>query len=355
MARVRKGQHKYLGVFLGKELRLVTKDIPIEKLVPNPHPMRSDLKLTRDFISDIRKEGVSAPLIVRPLRGDREGMFEIVTGMRRYESALKVGLKKLPCIIEELSDEESYYEIIRENIHRKDVNPADVAKFFRRGIIEMEISTQRIAESLSKDRAEIEKWLRIADAPDIMARLKEEKMTKEHAFEILRALDELDGLRRARRLTIEAAQRLRIDIVNYASRATVTLTKRFISNQLREYKVKTPPQTSLLEAIEELSPHDLAEERLSADFASKGALVEKISLHPDLVVRLSSELRSKYGCDYLWVEVVDTSPPTQEKITKLLQILGSNWRILVYDLRSDTETLYPEDEKAQKKTRFAAK
>lgn len=315
--------------------------ISMEKLVPNPQPMRSDLELTREFVGDIRKEGIHTPLVVRPLRSDKEGMYEIVTGMRRYEAALKGGHKELPCIVRDLSDEESYYETIRENIHREDVNAADLANFIKRGIVEMGLSVEEMAENLSKGKLEIDTWHRIADEPDILERLRREKMSKGHAFPVVRALDEINGFLRARYLTSEAAERLRIDIINYASRSTVTSTKRFISNQLREYRGRSGVQTSLLEALEGLSPHDKAVERLSSDFRTKGALVEKVSLHSDLVARLSPELRKKYGCDYLWIEVVDTNPPTQEKIGKLLKILGQNWRIMVYDLRNDAESLYP--------------
>jgi ParB family chromosome partitioning protein len=145
------------------------EEIPIEKLLPNPRPIRSELKLTREFVADIRKEGVRIPLIVRPLSGDKNGMYEIVAGMRRYETALKVGTKKLPCIIRDLNDEQAYFETLRENIHREDVNPADLADSIRRGRSEMSLTTDKIAERLNMEKSEIEMWSRIADAPDVMA------------------------------------------------------------------------------------------------------------------------------------------------------------------------------------------
>lgn len=318
-----------------------SEEIPIEKLMPNPRPIRSELKLTREFVADVRKEGVRVPLIVRPLKGDKTGMYEIVAGMRRYETALKIGARKLPCIVRELDDEQAYFETLRENIHREDVNPADLAESIRRGRAEMNLSTDKIAESLSMEKSEIEMWLKIAAASDVMARLREGKVSKEHASEIIKALAEIDTLRASRRLTPEAGQRLRIDIMNHASRTTVPDTKRFISNQLRQYRPRGETQTSIAEALEELTPHDKAVERISADFASKGAMVETVSFRPDLMARLSPELKRKYGCDHLWVEVVDTNPPTHDKMRKLHEILGSNWRIMVYDLKANKETLYP--------------
>lgn len=316
------------------------EEVPIENLIPNPHPIRAESKLPRPFLTDIRKEGIRVPLIVRPLQG-KKGMYEVVAGMRRYESALRVGLKKLPCIIRKLDDEQAYFEALRENVHREDVNPADLALAITRGRKEMDFAPDEISAKLNISKSDVEMWLRIAEVRDVMDKLREEKITHAHASEIINALDEIKKLHAARRLPPEAGQRLRIDILNHASRATVSETKRFIANQLRPYRAATATQTSLAEVIEELTPHQRAVERLSADFASQGAQVEAVSYRPDLMARLSPPLQKKYGCEHLWVEVVDTNPPTHEKMKNLLEILGPNWRIMVYDLMSGKETVYP--------------
>lgn len=65
--------------------------------------------------------GVIEPLIVRP-KGPK---FAVVIGSRRLSAARSVGLKTLPAIVKELSDEEAFVESAVENIQRETLDPAD--------------------------------------------------------------------------------------------------------------------------------------------------------------------------------------------------------------------------------------
>jgi len=74
------------------------------------------------LILSVKEHGVLEPLLVRPL-GD--GTYELVAGERRYRASLAVGLKEVPVIVRELTDEEALQVALVENLLREDLNPVE--------------------------------------------------------------------------------------------------------------------------------------------------------------------------------------------------------------------------------------
>lgn len=71
------------------------------------------------LVRSIREQGVLQPIIVRPIPEDEEGhQYEVVAGERRYRAAKKLGLKEIPAVVRELSDEEAYLVALDENTAR---------------------------------------------------------------------------------------------------------------------------------------------------------------------------------------------------------------------------------------------
>ena len=93
----------------------------IQLLAQQPRRYFSPQKMEQLEFS-IKEHGILEPLLVRVLA---DGNYELVAGERRYRAALKVGLKEVPIIARQLSDEEALQLALVENLLREDLNPVE--------------------------------------------------------------------------------------------------------------------------------------------------------------------------------------------------------------------------------------
>lgn len=75
----------------------------------------------KEFMQDIKKNGILNPLAVRPAHPKAKVKYAIVCGSRRYNAAIEAGLKKVPCFVEEMDDITALGRTIAENKHRTDI------------------------------------------------------------------------------------------------------------------------------------------------------------------------------------------------------------------------------------------
>lgn len=94
--------------------------IKLSEIVLSPSQPRRyfDQKAIDDLASSIEKQGFKSVIVVRP----KNGKFEIVAGERRYHAAKKANLSEVPCLSEELTDEEAYQYALDENLKREDLS-----------------------------------------------------------------------------------------------------------------------------------------------------------------------------------------------------------------------------------------
>jgi len=102
-------------------------EIEIGKLFIGKCNVRKDVGDISELTESIKQVGVLEPLIVRPTRTSR---YEIVVGNRRYRAAETIGLKKVPCIVKEMSDDEAIIASLTENIQRGDLAEEEIAETF---------------------------------------------------------------------------------------------------------------------------------------------------------------------------------------------------------------------------------
>jgi len=100
--------------------------LEIDKLFIGECNVRQEAGDLSELEESVERDGVLQPLIVRPV-GDK---YEVIVGSRRYRAALEAGLKKLPCIIRELGDEEAIILSLIENVQRRDLSPREVAEAY---------------------------------------------------------------------------------------------------------------------------------------------------------------------------------------------------------------------------------
>jgi ParB family transcriptional regulator, chromosome partitioning protein len=135
--------------------------IGLDRIEPNPHQARSELGNMQELMSSIKAKGVLEPILVRP-RGDR---YEIIAGERRYMASKNVGLREIPCIEMNVSDNEAMEISLIENLQRKDLDVFEEADGLKALIDIYGYSHARISEKIGKARSTITEVINICKIP----------------------------------------------------------------------------------------------------------------------------------------------------------------------------------------------
>jgi ParB family chromosome partitioning protein len=139
----------------------VGRIVPIELIDPNPHQPRQVMGDLAELIASIAEKGIIEPLVVRQ-RGDR---FQIIAGERRYQAAVRAGLRELPVVIREVDDTEVIELALIENLQRKDLTPFEEAEALQ-GLAERCAYTHEdLARRLGKSRTSITESLALNNMP----------------------------------------------------------------------------------------------------------------------------------------------------------------------------------------------
>jgi ParB family transcriptional regulator, chromosome partitioning protein len=140
------------------------RDIPLEKVVPNPGQPR--MTWHEDTLAElgasIREHGVLQPILVRP-SGDE---YEIIAGERRWRASKLAGKETIPASVERFDDATALEIALIENLQREDLSPLDEAVIYKKMTDELGYSIRNLATKLSKDKGYVENRLRLASAPD---------------------------------------------------------------------------------------------------------------------------------------------------------------------------------------------
>ena len=87
------------------------------------HPFRVvDDEKMEELVESIRQQGILSPVLVRP---DDEGGYEMISGHRRLHAATIVGLKKIPALVKELTDDEATIAMVNANLQREEILPSE--------------------------------------------------------------------------------------------------------------------------------------------------------------------------------------------------------------------------------------
>jgi ParB family chromosome partitioning protein len=135
--------------------------VPIDQIEPNPDQPRQGMGDLSELMASIGEKGVIEPLVVRQ-RGSR---FQIVAGERRYQAAVRVGLRELPVVIREVDENEIIEVALVENIQRKDLGPFEEAEAMASLATRCGYTHEDLAKRLGKSRTTITESLALADMP----------------------------------------------------------------------------------------------------------------------------------------------------------------------------------------------
>ena len=165
-------------------------NVSIDLIIPNRFQPRLvfDEKALNELADSIKEHGIIEPIIVRQLNDK----YEIIAGERRYKAACIAGLTKVPVIVRNLSDYKSAQVAVIENVQRRNLNPMEEAKSYKR-ILDQGLKTQEeLAKEIGVSQSTIANKLRLLSlAEPVKQALSENKISERHARALLK-LSSLD-------------------------------------------------------------------------------------------------------------------------------------------------------------------
>lgn len=158
--------------------RVVDIDIKLIDVNPNQPRKNFDPTALKELSDSIKVHGVIQPIIVNK-NGDR---YIIVAGERRFRASKMAGLKVIPAIVKDYSEQQIKEISLLENIQREDLNPVEVANAMRE-LLEIYGWTQDVlADRLGKSRPAIANTLRLLTLqPEVLALIESGKLSAGHA------------------------------------------------------------------------------------------------------------------------------------------------------------------------------
>lgn len=160
--------------------------IDINDIKPNSNQPRKvfDEEKLEDLAASIKEHGLIQPVVLRSVGAG----YEIVAGERRWRAARKVGVKTIPCIVRELTDEENMLLAIIENMQREDLNPIEEAEGLSQMIDTYGLTQDQVSKSVGKSRPYITNCLRLLKLPEaIQGFVSEGQLSAGHARAIVSA------------------------------------------------------------------------------------------------------------------------------------------------------------------------
>ncbi len=178
-------------------------EIELSNISANPKQPRTNFdedQLTELALS-IKEVGLLQPPVVRSLGN---GKYQLIMGERRFRAARLAGLKTIPVIIRQTSDDQLLREAIVENIHRSQLNPLEEAAAYQQLLNDFNYTHDELAVKLSKSRPVITNTMRLLNLPvSVQRRVAAAVISAGHARALLSLTDEKEIENLANRIVAE--------------------------------------------------------------------------------------------------------------------------------------------------------
>lgn len=176
--------------------------VRLSRIEPNPDQPRKDFneEQLNELAESIRQFGILQPLLVQK-KGD---MYEIIAGERRWRAAKLAGLKEVPVVVREYSEQQAVEIALIENVQREDLNPIEEALAYQRLMQEFHLKQEEIAERVSKNRSTITNSMRLLNlVPEVQQMLVNNEITSGHARALLSIENEKKQVELAKQIVKE--------------------------------------------------------------------------------------------------------------------------------------------------------
>lgn len=182
-----------------KEARQAETIVKIAKVEPNRDQPRKnfDEDALQELADSIKQFGLLQPILVQ----DRKDYYEIIAGERRWRAAKLAGLKEVPVIVRNYTNQEIVEISLIENIQREDLNPIEEAQAYKRLLEEFHLKQDEVAERVSKSRTAVTNSMRLLKLCDsVQQMIIDDMLSTGHARALIPIEDEEMQLQLAQRI-----------------------------------------------------------------------------------------------------------------------------------------------------------
>ena len=214
--------------------------VKINKVEPNRDQPRKDFDedALMELADSIKQFGVLQPILVQK----KKDYYEIIAGERRWRASKLAGLKEVPVIVKEFTEQEAVEISLIENIQREDLNPIEEAMAYKRLIDEFHLKQDEIAERVSKSRTAVTNSMRLLKLDSrVQQMMVDEMISAGHARAILAISDPEQQYNAAMKVFDE----------KLSVRETEKLVKSILTPTKKKPVVSNPTEDAIYESLEE--------------------------------------------------------------------------------------------------------
>lgn len=233
--------------------------VNINKVEPNREQPRKnfDEDALLELSESIKQFGVLQPLLVQ----DKKDYYEIIAGERRWRAAKLAGLKEVPVLIKDLTEQEVVEISLIENIQRENLNPIEEAFAYKRLLTEFNLKQDEVAERVSKSRTAVTNSMRLLKLNEkVQQMVIDDMITTGHA----RALLGIDDSEKQ----YATAQKI------FDEKLSVRETEKLVKKIQQEKDNTVPKEETKIDPKMEAICHDL-EEKMKVILGTKVSINQK--------------------------------------------------------------------------------
>ena len=209
-------------------VKKVEQTLNINRIEPNKNQPRKEFNedALQELADSIKQFGIIQPLVVQK----QDDYYEIIAGERRWRAAKLAGLKEVPVIIKNYTEQERVEIALIENIQREDLNPIEEAMAFKRLLTEFDLKQDELAERVSKSRTAVTNSMRLLKLDErVQQMVVDEKISTGHARALLAVGDKEQQYNLANKI--------------FDEKLSVRETERLMKNLQKEKKDKKDQKT----------------------------------------------------------------------------------------------------------------
>ncbi len=214
--------------------------VKISSVEPNLNQPRRhfDEDALMELSESIKQYGVLQPLLV----SDKKDYFEIIAGERRWRAAKMAGLKEVPVVVKEFTDQEIVEISLIENIQREDLNPIEEAMAYKRLMEEFHLKQDEIADRVAKSRTAVTNSMRLLKLTSkVQEMVIADMISAGHARALLGISDE----------TLQENTAMKVFDEKLSVRETEKLVKNLVSPAKKEKTERNTAEDAIYESLEE--------------------------------------------------------------------------------------------------------
>jgi ParB family chromosome partitioning protein len=255
-------------------------EVDVNNISANPKQPRTvfDEDLLTELALSIKEVGLLQPPVVRSIGN---GKYQLIMGERRFRAAKLAGLKSIPVIIRQTSDDQLLREALIENIHRSQLNPLEEGAAYQQLLNDFSYTHDELATKLSKSRPAITNTMRLLNLPPAVQRkVAAGVISAGHARALLSLTDDKEIENLANRIVAEGLTVRAVEEIVSTGGAKVK------SGGVRSGKIVAPKLKQISDALS-----DRLDTRVNIELGKKkGKIVIEFATIEDLE-RINTEIQ----------------------------------------------------------------